>query len=275
MGPDFPAAHSMDTSWFAVDRDGHVACFNTGEAGAVPNNSLRGVGIYEFILQFGEMLPPGPMRFERESLELPGRPVPHWCAGGFDFAQTLLFLDALDPVREEVAAGRAREVSASKGVAVIFAGLTEALARRLHEAGRCKGCFRYFEPDVEGTFPHLAAGGIYEYAHLCENWISGPYGLERTPVAPIHIDQLSPRVRDQMKRLTFAQFCFADTPYIQPVEHAQCESWQCAYLDVTGSKIRPIAGREEDYARAYEHFYVRYEDDLDVELPHEGPTEEE
>lgn len=33
---DFPAAHSMDTTWFAVDRDGHVAVFDSGEAGAVP-----------------------------------------------------------------------------------------------------------------------------------------------------------------------------------------------------------------------------------------------
>jgi hypothetical protein len=33
---DFSAAHSMDTQWFAVDRDGHVALFRTGEAGPAP-----------------------------------------------------------------------------------------------------------------------------------------------------------------------------------------------------------------------------------------------
>lgn len=33
---DFPAAHSMDTAWFAVDEDGNVARFETGEDGAVP-----------------------------------------------------------------------------------------------------------------------------------------------------------------------------------------------------------------------------------------------
>lgn len=33
---DVPAAHSMDTTWFAVDRDGNVAMFESGEAGAVP-----------------------------------------------------------------------------------------------------------------------------------------------------------------------------------------------------------------------------------------------
>src|SRR5215468_7860598 len=33
---DFPAAHSMDTTWFAVDRDGHIGVFESGEPGAVP-----------------------------------------------------------------------------------------------------------------------------------------------------------------------------------------------------------------------------------------------
>lgn len=36
MPPDIPAAHSMDTRWFAVDRDGRVARFETSESGALP-----------------------------------------------------------------------------------------------------------------------------------------------------------------------------------------------------------------------------------------------
>jgi hypothetical protein len=36
MDADFPAAHSMDTEWFAVDRDGQVALFFTGENGSMP-----------------------------------------------------------------------------------------------------------------------------------------------------------------------------------------------------------------------------------------------
>src|SRR5688500_18889811 len=34
--PDFPAAHSMDTMLFAVDADGHLGIFESGEDGAVP-----------------------------------------------------------------------------------------------------------------------------------------------------------------------------------------------------------------------------------------------
>ena len=33
---DYPAAHSMDTSWFAIDEAGRVAVFDSGEDGAVP-----------------------------------------------------------------------------------------------------------------------------------------------------------------------------------------------------------------------------------------------
>ncbi|MCA9666752.1 MAG: hypothetical protein KC503_14230 [Myxococcales bacterium] len=37
---DFPAAHSMDTEWFAVDGDGRVAMLDSGEAGNVSDSYL-------------------------------------------------------------------------------------------------------------------------------------------------------------------------------------------------------------------------------------------
>jgi hypothetical protein len=43
MEADYPAAHSMDTTWFAVDRDGHVGMFFSGESGAVPEGVSGGV----------------------------------------------------------------------------------------------------------------------------------------------------------------------------------------------------------------------------------------
>ena len=36
---DFPAAHSMDTNWFAADGDGHLAMFSTGSNGALPQGA--------------------------------------------------------------------------------------------------------------------------------------------------------------------------------------------------------------------------------------------
>lgn len=37
IGEDVPAAHSMDTEWFAVDADGHVGYFVTGEDATYPD----------------------------------------------------------------------------------------------------------------------------------------------------------------------------------------------------------------------------------------------
>jgi hypothetical protein len=39
MPPDFPAAHSMDTTWFAIDERGHVAAFESGEGGHIPEQA--------------------------------------------------------------------------------------------------------------------------------------------------------------------------------------------------------------------------------------------
>jgi len=39
MEPDYPAAHSMDTTWYAVDAAGHVGVFSTGENGHAPVGS--------------------------------------------------------------------------------------------------------------------------------------------------------------------------------------------------------------------------------------------
>jgi hypothetical protein len=39
MEPDYPAAHSMDTTWFGVDDKGRVGIFFSGEDGPVPSGS--------------------------------------------------------------------------------------------------------------------------------------------------------------------------------------------------------------------------------------------
>lgn len=39
---DFPAAHSMDTTWFAVDAKGRLGVFDTGEGGAAPMDAQPG-----------------------------------------------------------------------------------------------------------------------------------------------------------------------------------------------------------------------------------------
>jgi hypothetical protein len=49
MDGDFPAAHSMDTEWFAVDAKGHVGVFISGENGAVPRGCVQGNYLSELL----------------------------------------------------------------------------------------------------------------------------------------------------------------------------------------------------------------------------------
>ena len=254
MENDYPASHSMDTCFFAIDKDGHVACFDTGEAGAVPANALSGDEAYEVRRQLAA-LPRVEVIHDRKGFVTPG--------GQNEFNEhrgrfalpypTLVFLASLDPVADEIAAGRAVQVPASEGVAVIFQQMPEEVSNRLHDSGACLGCTWYFHRDEEEDYrPDLTTRGLFSYSHLTENWISGPYGRVRRPAQPIHVDQLPPRIRQAVKAMRFDTLSFADTPHIQPVEHAPCVSWESAYLDVSGKSIRPIPGREEDYASAYE-----------------------
>lgn len=48
MGPDYPAAHSMDTTWFAVDRDGCVGAFDSNSRGGVPQDA-PGVDVFRLL----------------------------------------------------------------------------------------------------------------------------------------------------------------------------------------------------------------------------------
>jgi hypothetical protein len=268
MDNDYPCSHSMDTCFFAIDRDGHVACFDTGEAGAGPANALSGDDA-DSVRQQLAALPRVEVVHDRQGLVTPGRqnefnehrgrfPMPY---------PTLVFLASLDPVADEIAAGRAVEVPASEGVAVMFQEMTEAVIDRLHDSGACLGCSWYFHgEDEEDHRPDLTTRGLFSYSHLTENWISGPYGRVRRPAQPIHVDQLPPRLREAVKAMRFDTLSFADTPHIQPVEHGDCVSWESAYLDVSGTSIRPIPGREAEYAEAYSEL-VDIGDNMHVEPP--------
>src|SRR5262249_31913302 len=128
MQPDYPASHSMDTCFFAIDRDGHVAIFDTGEAGAVPANALAGDEDCE-IRQQRAQLPRVGILYDPRGHLLPHRSPQGPGHAGLRGSEhpILMFLTSLDPVRDEIAAGRAAEVQATEGAAVLFPTLSQAL----------------------------------------------------------------------------------------------------------------------------------------------------
>ena len=258
---DYPAAHSMDSCWFAVDKDGHVAFFETGESGAMPETGAAGDDAYDLRDRLLQLLPRGEFLYDPRGRSLPDDPqtlLP-------DGHSMLVYLSNLAPAQTDIEAGRATVARATEGYAVHYDPLTATQARRLRDSGAVVG-WTFGDLGGDGG---LAAHGIYEYAHLCENWIAGPYGRERVPARRVHVDQLPPDVRKLLKGARLPNVSFADTVYLQPAEHwDECGSWEPAWLSTDGM-IRPFPDRLEEYAELY--------DELRTDMPHyrfEPPPEE-
>src|SRR5262245_34461096 len=209
MDLDFPAAHSTDTTWFAVDRDGHVACFDSGEAGDVPAGAVGWAASEDApttdLSGLYEVQPPGPMLLELEGRVLPAKGEwRHVCPyPNLDdplLTDILLFLKSEEPVQKPLAAGQAQRLPSVVGVAVYFRVLPLNLQKALHESGDCLGCFRFYG-GFDSFEQRLTRLGFFYYTHLCENWAPGPYGLELRPTRPIHIDQLPPRLRKAISQV--------------------------------------------------------------------------
>jgi hypothetical protein len=254
--PDYPAAHSMDSCWFAVDRDGHIAYFDTGEAGAKPAESGHS---HDLLALLARHTPRTEAIHQLEGYVLPGRGDEEgrhrtpWRDDQDTLGGMLLFLTSLEHVREAVERGEARACKASQGTAVIFQDLPADLSRKIHDAGHCLGCnwyWRWVFEDVEQDGPGRVSAtdlGLFAYEHLCENWIAGPYGLQRRPAQPLHIDQLPPRLRAMVKQIRFDNLCFTETFHIQPCELMVCVAWGARYLASDGRTEKPLPGREAEF----------------------------
>jgi hypothetical protein len=256
MDADYPAAHSMDTAWFAVDADGSVGRFQSGESGAVPVNAAEGNQVLVDVeRQLGGVLPRCEAIFDLEGHRDVGQRSDggwHWFNSGSAHG-ALLFLTSLEPVRKELGSGRAVPYVARSGNAVIFRQLAQSVARRLHEGGHCLGCF--FFPSAHEPLGRAAALGLYCYSDPMGNWIAEPYGRKLLPSRPVHIDQLPPDLRDLLNRVRFPNLRFAETTHIQPCETQACRTWGPAYLTADGKRIREIVENPVDDGTGYEEFY--------------------
>jgi hypothetical protein len=246
---DFPAAHSMDTDWFAVDRDGHVAVFDSGEAGAVPvaagTDEDRDV-----LLRLAASLPAVLPLFDlKEWVGHTDSPESRHIRAEHDweYARILMFLETLDPIRDTLGTALVAARPGAFGHAVFFEELSPALFRRIHAAGACRACVSLYEHEDWPT-----RLGLFRYSHTCDNWISGPYGRDGRPARPLRIDEIPPEFRAAFEGMRFEALCFAETKEIQPVDHGPCQSWENAYLALDRKTVRPMPGREEEYRDAFE-----------------------
>jgi hypothetical protein len=283
MDADFPAAHSMDTVWFAVDADGHVGYFTTGEGGAVPVSAdlPEPHDAYEVRDRLEECLPSGEARYDLQGFVPPGpRRERRRHQPELSRSQGVLFLKALAPARQQKLLADRHLIPACADLAVIFGPLPEDLFRLLHTGRHCLGCFDL--SDFDARWEMIAERGVYCYGHptyyygdRAEDAIAGPYGRTMVPHAPVHLDQLPPGLRKVIAGTPFKGLRFAETVHIQPCELGPvvCEL-NVAYLTRDGGTILPIDGTDPDDYRKFHEWLTGEERDwlqgISVEPPGQG-----
>jgi hypothetical protein len=233
---DFPAAHSMDTMWFAVDADGHVAAFDTGEGGAVPeiafaDNPYELATLLRALPETGAKLDEAGHTLDATATHTPISNV------GDRVTHVLAFLTELEPVKDLVERLSGTVIAATSGVAVELVVGDRAAFEELHRRGACRHC----QWDPAGDESELAAHGVFRY--VCGEQSAVPYVRLAVPDKPLALDDVPAEVRAHAIRFAGR---FVDSPKLQPAEHWDTQGWGATWLASDGKTVRPFAGREDE-----------------------------
>ena len=244
----------MDTAWFAVDRDGNVAVFETGEAGAAPKAAYIGEDHYGLLEELRATTPRTAAIFDLDGYRK-SNPQSHITPRGT--WEVLVFLRDGEAVKDRLDAIGAKTVAVSEGAGLLVpnAHSNKAFFDDIHARDLCLGCFYDYEEESD-----VAEHGLYRFAHA-EDWISGSYALLTRPGTPVNVDDLP---ADLTSKAIVFDGRFADAPTVQPAELWESESWGPAWLARDGKTVRPFPGREKELDEVYpelatseEHVLVR------------------
>lgn len=218
------AAHSMDTDWYAVDRDGHVAQLWSGEEGAVPWEAHRQYWdeLYEdlALARVEALLAAAPLEGRHiVALEKLGprlqtlapHDVPFLWTGAIRFADRgylEMFREEHNPASWRLLDHGSASVAAKDIPRHGFLDYWNAGAiERAYVMGR-------------RISPH--ALGLFEYA--CG--FSGPYRRAAVPAEPALIDTLPEPLRGKLGALRLARVSFHTATDFDPDDMVRCQKYR-------------------------------------------------
>jgi hypothetical protein len=252
---DFPAAHSMDTTWFAIDADGYVGMFDSFDSGAVPSDwqwhqyrtsdlikdwcelsdGLLKIDIYERLEIDGYDMLNLPIGCD-EMLEsiakdeyclvyayffvlTSARPIDYLLEQEY---QILQFIDrtTADPARDRL---------------FIYV-MSSFCLNEIEQFIKSGDIIGGVELDLDNYLYYLNHDRInlldlmmYRHEDRWENWIAGAYEKwNRVPDRPLKITDLPPPLQAKIGRVKFDRLKFSETLLLQPIEHRECSSWNGA-----------------------------------------------
>jgi hypothetical protein len=231
-------AGAKNELWLGVDSKNQIGCFFPGQSGPVPHVVEKLISLE----QLRSLLPEDHSSEVRHTLlgrlepnpEEIARHIPH--ASNEKLGRSVLFLKSLDPVLHLLSDKRATLIDARENKGVVVDMLLREDALAIHRDDQCLSCFwpRRWE-EREDCLPRK---GLFRYDHLCETWISGPYGSALQPFSPLKLDDFGPEIQG-LCQVTFEDLEFGSSPRFQPAEHRPCRCVEHGYLDSHGEVRDP------------------------------------
>jgi hypothetical protein len=230
---DYPAAHSMDTYWFAVDADGNVAMFDTGEGGAVPEDALRSYDYDGLDFLFAEIAK------ESEDLmirvDTPGESIltQLTTVGSIeqldlsiseDLVYSIILIlesDNLIPQLgvETIEDGYIVRFAGEKSIVYVDRMSLANLQKLIIGSQAIIGKLKYHSADFSLT----ALCGFFEYEH--NNHILTPYDRTHIPQYPLKLTDLPEILQLKLIAAGIDRVKFTESELVQPLEHVPCSAW--------------------------------------------------
>jgi hypothetical protein len=263
MMPDFPAAHSMDTDWFAIDADGNIGIFDSGEGGAVPvlddfnpGQSFWRDGIDNLFVTMTRNLPNRILALKnpsknlsefltsnefQEDINYPSYLVNDSGSRSFNDESTslrttmygcflLLSSEEVFPELEIDSIDNAYGLHFIGGNTIVFINkcyyhiLYKLIDERKILAGKLS--------DIDS---HMNLLGFFHYSS-CSHTPS-PYELIDNPIYPLTLSDIHDDIHPLINKINFGGLKFPEINSIQPIEHMKCNTWDTErWIDVEGQE---------------------------------------
>lgn len=222
---DFPAAHSMDTDWFAVDADGNVGMFNSCEGGAVPrfNEDFYRATRIDDIEDFCQVLPKdkkGIIHINTEAKSLTQYiilgTIPRFIDDEFS-DEILMIISSQEAIDKLKTPDNFILRFVGEPLTVYVNQVSSEIIDSMFSSGEILGGTEF------DLFLHPHCLGLFFYDNYGQAPI--PYEREGVPEKPLKIEDLPEKLQKALSKSNFENIHFAETQIIQPIEYTPCNTW--------------------------------------------------
>jgi hypothetical protein len=256
---DFPAAHSMDTDWFAIDADGNIGVFQSGEGGAIPLSNTRGhLNIENLEDLFSLIAKDHPYRFVpiktssqilvkslnskklQESIDswisFHSRQMSYGDSKTCEYSEMeiydiLLLLSSKDVIPQLAIENINNAFGlcfAGERIVVFVSHCSVPILQHLVDQGKV------LAGRESSIFDFVGLLGFFNY--VCGYQSSFPYKLIGKPINPLTLSDIPEYVHELIDGNRFNNFNFNDKKSIQPIEYTECIGYGNWWMDEQGEE---------------------------------------